>query len=209
MIKGVTMTEPHPEFHWLSGRGPLEDIFCVSFVRGLSCLEVLTRLGVDESTVQEMTFDELNELAMEEAAATSGTDPGYVGAVRLGEWAVLVEPLGWRVPVKRGLLGRLSNETEVVSINRHDYADDGFVYAVDRDVMLRFDPLTPQYREGVDSEHWEAAMDEVGLGRRTFDDPIPDRPIACAFALARRITGVSFTSDVLDKPFLVAVANEQ
>ncbi|GAA4234125.1 hypothetical protein FHR32_002792 [Streptosporangium album] len=63
-----------------------------------------------------------------------------------------------------------------MSINRHDYASDGFVYAVDRDVMLSFEPLAPQYRKGVDSERWEPAMEEVGLGRRTFDDPSQQTP---------------------------------
>ncbi len=38
---------------------------------------------------------------------------------------------------------------------------------------------------------------------------MPVRPIASAFALAKKITGVTFSEDVLTKKFLVATANEE
>jgi len=202
------MVPPHPEFDWLAGHGPLGEIFCVSFVKDLSPREVLDRLGVDESTIRETGFGELDELAMEGAEETGGQDAGWVGAVRLGDWTALVEPWGWRVPVRRGVLGRLSEGTEVVSVSRHDHAFDTFVYGVDRDVMLRFEPVAPQYAEGVDAGRWETAMAEVGL-RREDDGSRSESPITSAFALARWITGVALTSDVLERSFLVAVADQE
>ncbi|ACZ83074.1 DUF6461 domain-containing protein [Streptosporangium roseum] len=203
------MTSSPAEFHWLSDEGPLDDIFCISFIRGLPPLEVLARLGVDEITIKEMTFDEFNELAVEQWISTGGDAPDYVGAVKLGNWAILVEPLGWRVPTYPNVLNRLSEGTEVVSVSRHEYASDEFVHVINRDVIVRFDPLSPQYRTGVDPKRWEAVMARVGLGPFTSDDSMPDDPIASAFALASEITGVSFTADVLDQPFLVAVATTE
>ncbi|MEV8637029.1 DUF6461 domain-containing protein [Streptosporangium sp. NPDC051023] len=203
------MTDPRAEFRWLSCHGPLHDIYCVSFVRGLSPHEVLARLEVDTNTTEEMTFDELDDRALRGVEEFDGEEAGYVGAVKVADWTVLVEPWGWRVPVNPGVLDRLSRGSEVVSVKRHDYASDRFVHAIEGKVILGFEPEAPQHREGSDPRRWEAAMREVGLGRRSFDDPMPDDPIASAFALAERITGVAFTKNVLDMRFLCAIAREE
>ncbi|MCC5579619.1 hypothetical protein IMZ11_28715 [Microtetraspora sp. AC03309] len=92
-----------------------------------------------------------------------------------------------------------------MSINRHDGAADGFVHSVDDEVVLRFTPLARRGRKGADPERWKAVMKQVGLGRH-----MSDPPIACAFALAEKITGVALSEDVLGMRFLVArtVADE-
>ncbi|GII05249.1 DUF6461 domain-containing protein [Planobispora takensis] len=197
-------------FGWLSRNdGPLHDIYGVSFIRDLSPHEVLIRLGVDTGAIEETTFDELDELVTEQALSSEGEDIGYVGAVKVDDWTVLIEPSGWRVAVDSGVLERVSRGTEVVSINRHDYASDSFVHAIDGEVIVAFDPLTPRFRSGSDSERWVTQMRDVGFDRRTFDDSIPDDRIASAFALASIITGISLSKEVLDLTLLGAAVREQ
>ncbi|MER5423070.1 DUF6461 domain-containing protein [Streptosporangium roseum] len=191
-------------FSWLSRNdGRLGDIYGVSFIRDLSPREVLTRLCVNPDTIEEMTFDELDEY-VDECLAVSDGDAEYVGAVKADDWAILIEPSGWRVAAEPGVLERVSRETEVVSVNRHDYASARFVHAIDSDEITCFDPLMPHLRSGSDPDRWVNQMRDVGLGRRTFEDPIPADHIAGAFALASIITGISFSRDVLDMTFLGA-----
>ncbi|MBB2912745.1 hypothetical protein FHS43_004028 [Streptosporangium becharense] len=191
-------------FGWLSrSDGRLGDIYGVSFIRDLSPREVLTRLGVNPDTIEEMTFDELDEY-VDECLAVPGGEAEHVGAVKVDGWTILVEPSGWRVAAEPGVLERVSRGTEVVSVNRHDYASDRFIHAIDGDVITRFDPLVPHLRSGTDPDRWADQMRDVGLGRRTFEDPIPGDHIAGAFALASIITGVNFSRNVLDMTFLGA-----
>ncbi|MFI7052458.1 DUF6461 domain-containing protein [Streptosporangium canum] len=191
-------------FDWLSRNdGRLGDIYGVSFIRDLSPREVLTRLCVNPDTIEEMTFDELDEY-VDECLAVSDGDAEYVGAVKADDWTILIEPSGWRVAAEPGVLERVSRETEVVSVNRHDYASGRFVHAIDSDEITCFDPLVPHLRSGSDPDRWVNQMRDVGLGRRTFEDPIPADHIAGAFALASIITGVDFSRDVLDMTFLGA-----
>ncbi|MET9066381.1 DUF6461 domain-containing protein [Streptosporangium sandarakinum] len=195
------------KFGWLSRNdGPLHDIYGVSFIRDLSPHDVLTRLGVDADTIEEMTFDELDEHADECVDEFDGI--GYVGAVKVDDWTILIEPSGWRVAVEPGVLKRVSRGTEVVSINRHDYASDHFIHAIDGNVITRFEPLAPHLRSGNDPDRWLNQMCDVGLGRRTFDDPIPNDHIASAFALASIITGISFSRHVLNMTLLGAAVRE-
>nr|WP_245879000.1 DUF6461 domain-containing protein [Streptosporangium subroseum] len=49
------VTDPREEFGWLSGDGPLGDIYCVSFIRDLSPAEVLTRLGAEPDSIGKVT----------------------------------------------------------------------------------------------------------------------------------------------------------
>jgi hypothetical protein len=208
LIKGVTVSDIR-KFGWLSrDESPLHDIYGVSFIRDLSPHEALTRLGVDTDTIEEMTFDELDEYANESMLESDG-DARYVGAVKVDDWTVLIEPSGWRVAAEPGVRERVSRGTEVVSVNRHDYASDDFIHTIDGDVITRFEPLVPHLRSGSDPDRWVHQMRDVGLGRRTFDDPIPDDRIASAFALASIITGISFSRDVLNMTFLGAAVTEQ
>ncbi|WP_405142834.1 DUF6461 domain-containing protein [Sphaerisporangium sp. NBC_01403] len=200
------MTEPYEEFRWLSDREPLGDIYCVSFVRGLSPDEALRRFGVDESTVEEATFDELNERSAENAVDAAG----YIGAVKIDDWTVVIEPGGWKIAVDSEIGARVSQGTEVVSVCRHDYAEDTFTYLVDGKAVVSFDPLDPETRSGGDPDRFVAEMREVGLNPdHDFDGPSIGFPIGRSFALARRITGLRFSPDVLNLRFLGAEPLEE
>ncbi|MBG0826994.1 hypothetical protein HS041_04315 [Planomonospora sp. ID67723] len=204
------MSDIRGSFGWLSMEdGPLGQIYGVSFVRGLSPHEVFARLDVDVETIEEKTFEELEDDAYEYVEESNGSYAGYVGAVEVDGWTVLIEPSDWRVALEPGVLDRLSRGTEVVSVDRHAYASDNFVHAVDGDVVTRFEPSAPHLRSGGDPDRWVSQMRDVGLGRRTSDDPAPDDHIASTFALVSIITGIGFSPEVLDMTFLGAAIREQ
>ncbi|WP_406633466.1 DUF6461 domain-containing protein [Amycolatopsis sp. WGS_07] len=194
------MTEYLTELAWLDSRGPLNDIFCVSFVRGLDPPEVVRRFGAAGG--ERMTFEEMNSLTAEYVAQTQGgSGGGYVGVVSCGEWSVAVEPWGWLGNLP-DVIARLSKSSEVVGINRHDYAEAHFVHAVDGTVVAGFLPRLPSQRYGSESERLTPLMREVGLDPDQESER-PPNPIAAAFAVAARMTGVVFTPELLERPLLV------
>ncbi|MFC6083179.1 DUF6461 domain-containing protein [Sphaerisporangium aureirubrum] len=183
---------------------PLGDIYCVAFVRGCTPREVLMRFGVDEETVEEMSFERFDDVSWELAEGLRGKVGGYVGAVEGGKWTVLIEPWGCRAARDRDVLKCLCEGTEVVAVSVHPYTSDYFVHAADRHVIVSFEPGTPRDRSGADPGRWDDAMRAAGLGWGA-GEPRPGTPIASAFALAGAITGVTFTRDVLGRPVLAAV----
>ncbi|MFF0249179.1 DUF6461 domain-containing protein [Streptosporangium sandarakinum] len=198
------MTECPEEFRWLSGSEDLGEIYCVSFVRGLSPGEVLRRFGVDESTVEEgVTSEELDERSAESMMDDAA---GYIGAAKIGDWTLVIEPGGWKIAVDPDTYGPVSRGTEVVSVCRHDYASDSFAYIVDGEPVVCFDPMLPDARSGNDPDRFVKEMREVGLDpEHDIDDgPRIDVPIGRSFALAGRITGLPFSPEMLELRFLGA-----
>ncbi|MGW4401799.1 DUF6461 domain-containing protein [Amycolatopsis nivea] len=175
---GGVMTDLLTELAWLDTHGPLQDIFCVSFVHGLDPPEVLRRFGAVGG--EEMTFGELNSLVAEYVAQTQGGNGGgYVGVVSSGGWSVAVEPWGWQGNLPE-VIARLSKESEVVAVNRHDYAESHFVHAVDGTVVAGFTPQLPSQQYGSESQRLTALMREAGL------DPGRDERVSNPFAAALR-----------------------
>ncbi|MEU4403015.1 DUF6461 domain-containing protein [Streptosporangium sp. NPDC023963] len=198
------MTETPEEFPWLSEHEPLGEIYCVSFVRDLSPEEVLRRFGVDESTVEEVTFDELDERSME---SMMGDAAGCIGAVKVGDWTLVVEPGGWKLAADSEIMARVSRGTEVVSVCCHNYASDAFAYVVDGQPVVWFDPMLPDARSGNDPDRFVKEMCEVGLDPDydiDSDDSHIDSPIERSFALASRITALPFCPEMLELRFLGA-----
>ncbi|MGW0062416.1 DUF6461 domain-containing protein [Streptosporangium sandarakinum] len=198
------MTECPEEFRWLSGREDLGEIYCVSFVRGLSPDEVLRRFGVDESTMEEgVTAEELDERSVESMRDDAA---GYIGAAKIGDWTLVIEPGGWKLAVDPDIYGLVSRGTEVVSVCRHDYASDSFAYIVDGEPVVWFDPMLPDARSGNDPDRFVKEMRDVGLDPEhdIDDDPRIDVPIGRSFALAGRITGLPFSPEMLELRFLGA-----
>ncbi|WP_134736011.1 DUF6461 domain-containing protein [Amycolatopsis sp. CFH S0740] len=196
---GGVMTDLLTELAWLDDYGPLQDIFCVSFVRGLDPPEVVRRFGGVGG--EQMTFGELNNLVAEYVAQTQGGNGGgYVGVVSSGEWSVAVEPWGWQGNLSE-VVARLSKESEVVAVNRHDYAEAHFVHAVDGTVVAGFTPCLPSRTYGSESERLIQVMREAGLD--PGGDERPSNPIAAAFAVAAGVTGVVFTPEMLERLLLV------
>ncbi len=198
------MTECPEEFRWLSGYEQLGEIYCVSFVRGLSPEEVLRRFGVDESTLEEVTFAELDERSAESMRDDAA---GYIGAAKIGDWTVVVEPGGWQIAVDSEIYTPVSRGTEVVSVCRHDYASDTFAYIVDGEPVVLFDPMLPDERSGSDPDRFVMEMREAGLDPDhdiDVDDAHIDFPMERSFALASRVTGLPFSPEILELRFLGA-----
>ncbi|MEV4165615.1 DUF6461 domain-containing protein [Nonomuraea dietziae] len=196
------MTETPDELPGFPGYETLGEIYCVSFVRHLSPEEVLRRFGVDENTMEEVAFDELDERSVESMRDDAA---GYIGAAKVGDWAVVIEPGGWKIAVDSDIYTRVSRGTEVVSVCRHDYAEDTFAYIVDGTPVVWFDPIFPAERSGGDPDRFVQEMREVGLDPdHDIDGPGIEHPIERSFALASRITGLPFSPDMLDLRFLGA-----
>ncbi|MEV6867753.1 DUF6461 domain-containing protein [Streptosporangium subroseum] len=212
------MTDPHEEFSWLSKFGPFYDVSCVSFVRSLSPVEALTRLGAEASGIEEATFEELQERTMKCIDSDDRMHTGYVGALETDGWTVLIQLWAGSIAVARPLLRRLSQATEVVSINRNIHATDFFVYAADGELVTWFDLLGPYARTGSDPDRFVDLMREVGLDPDLDPDldlegDLEDSDLGTefphSFALARKITGFPFSQDMLDMRLLGAVINSR
>ncbi|GAA3465756.1 DUF6461 domain-containing protein [Nonomuraea roseola] len=201
------MTETPTEFSWLSDCEALGEIYCVSFVRDLPPEEVLRRFGVDESTMEEVTFDELDDRSAESMRADAA---GYIGAVKIGDWTVVIEPGGWQIAVDSKIGARVSRGAEVVSVCSHDFASDTFAYIVDGTPVVWFDPMFPDERSGSDPDRFIEEMRQVGLDPdHDIDGPGIDFPIPSSFALASKITGLPFSPDMLGLRFLGAEPLEE
>ncbi|MEU8358366.1 DUF6461 domain-containing protein [Nonomuraea sp. NPDC048882] len=205
------MTDPLAPFRWLAASPGqlgevLDDVFCVSFFRGLEPAEVLRRFGAREPG-RELAFYELQVKVWE---STEMTDDNYVGVVQVGEWSVAVEPRGFQAVLSESLTG-LSRGCEVVAVGRHDYAENCFVYAVDGEVVTSFTPRLPGTRWGSDPDRLNGLMRETGLPPEKLDeeaweatwDDMFVNGIPRAFLLAAKITGVVFTQSVLARYLLV------
>jgi hypothetical protein len=196
------MTEAPEELPCFPGYETLGEIYCVSFVRDLSPEEVLRRFGVDEETMEEVAFDELDYRSVESMRDDAA---GYIGAARIGDWIVVIEPGGWQIAVDHTIYARVSRGTEVVSVCRHNYAEDTFAYIIDGTPVVSFDPMYPEERSGSDPDRFVTKMHEVGLDpNHDIDGPGIDHPMESSFALASSITGLSFSTDLRNLRFLGA-----
>ncbi|MEV4377587.1 DUF6461 domain-containing protein [Streptosporangium sp. NPDC049644] len=211
------MTDLHEEFGWLSEFGPFHDVSCVSFIRSLSPVEALTRLGAEVEGIEEVTFEGLQERTMK-CIDSDDMHTSYVGTLEMDGWTVLVQLWWASIAVDRHLLIRLSQATEVVSINRNIHASDFFVYAADGALVTWFDLLGPYARAGSDPDRFVDMMREVGLNPDLdpdldldvdLEDPDLGTEFPRSFALARKITGFPFSQDMLDMRLLGAVINSK
>ncbi|MFI0447373.1 DUF6461 domain-containing protein [Actinomadura sp. 6N118] len=203
--KGDAVTDYLAPFRWLEASGNrLGQIFCVSFFHRLGPGEVLRRFGAEESSGRLMTFGELNEAAgefIEDTGAEFGG--GHIGVLQAGDWSVALELHGWRAVLSKPL-ARLSQQCEVVAVGRHDYAEHGFIYAVDGQIVTGFTPHRPDFRWGSDPDRLNEFMNEVELSLdAAAGQHIHTSSIAWALALAAEITGVVLTPDTFDEPMLV------
>ena len=203
------MTDLHEEFSWLSEFGPFYDGSCVSFIRSLSPVEALTRLGAKTSGIEEATFEELQERTMK-CIDSDDMHTSYVGALETDGWTVFIQLWWASIAVDRHLLIRLSQATEVVSIDRNIHASDFFVYAADGALVTWFDLLGPDARAGSDPDRLVDMMREVGLDPDLdWEGPGVNASFPRSFALARKITGFPFSKDMLDMQLLGAVITSE
>ncbi len=218
IVARVTTTDPLIPFQWLNvpeseGGGRLGVIFSVAFFRGLDPAEVVRRFSRGEDSGRESDFAELDDKVYEFLEETDGGDGGgHVGVFPAGEWCVAIEPFGWMVTLPE-VLAPLSRGCEVVAVNRHDYAaEHSFEYAIDGTVVTGYPLRHPYERHGSDPDRLNGFMRELGMCLdRPEDDDAWDAvwednyvtAVPRGFALAAKITGVSFTRDMLGRPMLV------
>ncbi|MEV0615593.1 DUF6461 domain-containing protein [Nonomuraea sp. NPDC050404] len=83
------MTEAPEQLPGFPGLDIFGEVYCVSFVRDLSPEEVLRRFGVDEATMEEVAFDELEERSIDTMRDDAA---GFIGAARAGGgWTVTLQ----------------------------------------------------------------------------------------------------------------------
>lgn len=167
--------------HW-------EEIYTVTFVRGMDEDEVLRRYGVTDPG--ELTWEDVTDRTEE----TDGLNDMVVVA-RLGAWVVALESYGWRT-LDDAFLASLSRGGEAVTVMRHDYAaSHHFGHAVDGDVRTVFPPNRPGDRSGSAPDALLDDMRDLGLNPETEAHYLSGM-VAPALALASRLTGVVFTADL-------------
>ncbi|TMR94717.1 DUF6461 domain-containing protein [Nonomuraea basaltis] len=191
----------YADVSWLAHGWELGDVWCLTFVRGIEETEALRRLGAAEESIRPLSYQELTD---------EGLFPHTVLAGRLHGWVVLIERNGSE-GTKPDAIRALSAGTELVSVTRHDYATDLFVYAIDGDRLTSFDPRKPAWRYGSDPDRLLDAMREVGVdptylpgghvtGQEAISSGTPT--MGEALMLAARLTGVVLTQEVLNGPLV-------
>ncbi|GAB1819519.1 DUF6461 domain-containing protein [Herbidospora sp. RD11066] len=200
-------------YQWLcvpetKGGGRLGSIFAVAWFRGLTPRELALRISRGTDPGHESGFAGLDEKASE-PRPWPDSGGSHVGIVQSGEWSVAIEPGGWTVEADQSL----SEGCEMVAVNRHDYAEHHFTYAINGLVVTTYILHSPYKRHGTDPDRLNAQMRELGMGlaKPTTDaawdeawDANYPTAIPRGFALAAKVTGVPFTPGLLDAPMLVA-----
>ena len=174
----------------------VSDIFCLTFVKQVDVTEALRRMGGLFDTVAMRTAAEIEDLHT--------FDDGYpevAAALPLGDWTLVFEPNRFH---GSHLVAAMSVGTEAVSVLRHDYASPAFVYAVDGNVVTRFDPTFPGDRYGTDPDRLVPQMLEVGFTVEDKEDDddfeMFENDTARSLRLAERLTGALPTFEALTGP---------
>ncbi|WP_244975910.1 DUF6461 domain-containing protein [Nocardia huaxiensis] len=222
----MATTDPLTSFRWLdaseSRAEPLGEIFSVGFFHDLDPSEVVRRFSKGNDSGQGSDFEGLNHRVAEFLAKTGGVHGGgHVGVFRAGAWSVAIEPVGWWM-TDRTALAELSRGCSVLAITIHGYAEHSLEYAVDGTIVTGHRLEHPHDRWGCDPDRLNDYMRELSMDLEpdlTDNDHISDpeddesdydpwdisysSPVPRAFALAAKVTGVSFTADMLDQPMLI------
>ncbi|GAA2793894.1 DUF6461 domain-containing protein [Nonomuraea dietziae] len=113
------------------------------------------------------------------------------------------------------VVSRLSRGCEVLAVTRHDYAaEHSFEYAIDGARVTGYPLRHPYERYGSDPDRLNGFMRELGMvldkpeDDATWEDNY-DNAVPRGFALAAKVTGVSFTPDMLGRPMLVGPIKER
>ncbi|MFD0469439.1 DUF6461 domain-containing protein [Nonomuraea thailandensis] len=186
------------DYAWQHG---WEEIYTVTFVRGLDERETLRRFGVADQDMRSYAWEELWERVEE----TDGCCDVVVAA-RAGGWTVAFELNGWQ-GIRWETLRELSRGGEAVTVMRHDYAaSHRFMHAVDGVERTGFRPEWPQQRWGALPDALNGHLRELGLPTEP-DDELDDWNVAvpASLALASRISGVLFDDGMLGEPLFGGV----
>ncbi|WP_030382972.1 MULTISPECIES: DUF6461 domain-containing protein [unclassified Streptomyces] len=155
-------------------------IYTLTFVRDLSPVELLTRMGVDPETLAPRYSEALSDdfgdgfYDGDEPVVTSGVD---------GSWTWAWEQ-GGAHGLDEGIVSAVSVGTEAVVLHYNEKPMHIFTYAVDGDVVVGFHTLHAIEPTGQDPARLEGAMTPLGL--------VPGRvaPLHSVLALAENAFGI-------------------
>ncbi|WP_157410990.1 DUF6461 domain-containing protein [Actinoplanes rectilineatus] len=178
------------DYAWFTEQcADLADAYCLTLVRGRTPAEAVETLGGRDP----VPVTGLRALSGDPASAA-----GFVAATAMGDWTLIVEPDG----VRGGDEARtLSRGTVLVSHYRSDGTDPRFVWARDGEIVLEFDPSSPEDRRGTDPDGLAEVLDRLGFqvgGEDAPDRNYDDRYRERALALAEQLTGVRITLEDLE-----------
>lgn len=162
----------------------------LTFARGLTPVDVLTRMGADPDTLAPRAPGELAEefgdtlFDADEPVVTTGTDGAWTWAWEQGGVHGLDE----------GVLGALSRGTEAVALHHDEKPAYRFAYAVDGEIVVAFDTLRPLDPTGRDPRRLDAFMRPLGLVPGRTDPPYS------VLALAESAFGLRVTPPGDDEP---------
>lgn len=157
--------------------------YTLTFAKGLSPTELLTRMGVDPETLALRDAVDLEDdfgdflLDEEEPVATTGTDGAWTWAWERGGSHGLDE----------GVLARVSHGTDAVVVHYNEKPMHWFKYAVEGDIVVDFHTLQPIEPTGSDPQRLEALMRPLGLL------PGEPAPVHSVLALAEDAFGLRVT----------------
>lgn len=177
----------------------LGDIFCLTFVKGVSAEEALRRMGAYPDTLASRTGSQM-------LALTDGSDPGrsrLAAAIDLGLWSVVIEPNDFQGIY---LVEEVSSGTEALSVLRHDYALPQVGYAADGAIVGAFDPDFPRFdeMEGADPERLHPFMRAAGFVPYS-EEASGDIDDGKSLLMAMQFTGTTLPLAPLDDARLSAV----
>jgi Family of unknown function (DUF6461) len=162
----------------------LGEIYCLTFVRGVDEIEALLRMGGLEDTMSQRRLKDI----WEEMRSYDAGYPGIAQAMSLGAWTVIIEPNGVQ-GAGVNLLNAVSRGTEAVSVLRHDYADDRFVYSVDGTLLTEFAPRGAAFRRGAEPDRLLPQIRAAGLDLKEDDEEDGSGPLVHPHVAALRLVG--------------------
>jgi hypothetical protein len=146
-------------------------------------------MGALDDTIRPRTLPEIGAEFSFEAGY-----PTVASVLAMNGWVVICEPAGFEASDAL-MLEALSRGTEAVSVLRHDYAADRFVYAKAGTLVTQFDPRRPSYRWGAQPDALLPAMRTAGLDPDQANGE--HHAIVSALLLAGLITHVMPSPDAL------------
>ncbi|MFF3444586.1 DUF6461 domain-containing protein [Streptosporangium sp. NPDC002721] len=191
------------DYSWFSReRFPeLANAYCLTYVRGLTPEEVVTRLGVRGEDCSQMTLDELIWYS-----GLNFHEQQSFGAVAVGDWTLLVEVNGLLGTTEEVILP-LSAGTRLVSQFYLEVKGMDYFHWVD-DGKIRFEFA---YQEGY--SHWveDGEMRLLFPDEENYSKEMPDELAETldrisgadphegpAFVLAESLTGITMTPQLLE-----------
>jgi hypothetical protein len=197
----MTAETPHAtDYAWLRERhAALMEAYCITLVGAITPTRLLEELGAGPQSritgvagLFEPSFDAWEQREGDEL---------FVGVAAVDDWSVMVEVNGY-LGVTSSALRPVSRGRTVVAHHRNINALDHFLWLADGDLLLHFEPLFPDRRDGSRADELLVEMRESGFALEPDADP-DHWHTGAAFALAERITGVRLTAELLDSLELV------